>query len=139
MPAHLGERIERRVMLHEPEIAEFARLCGDANPLHSDAAYAAETRFGGIIACGPQYASLLMGLVASHYSRDGAMLGLEFTFRFRKAVHAGDTIDLCWEVIEVTPKASLQGDLVTLEGRITNQDGVECLGATGKVLVTGRL
>lgn len=139
MRVEVGDRISNRVTLSEPGIAEFARLCGDANPLHSDPEYAARTRFGGIIACGPQYASLFMGLAASHFSRDGAMLGLEFSFQFRKAVRAGDTLEMTWEVVAVEPKDRLNGDLVSLRGVITNQAGAEVLGATGKVLVTATL
>ncbi len=139
MAVLVGDRISNRVTLSEAGIAEFARLCGDANPLHTDPAYAARTRFGGIIASGPQYASLFMGLVASHFSRGGAMLGLEFSFQFRKAVRAGDTLEMTWEVVAVEPKDRLNGDLVSLRGVITNQAGAEVLGATGKVLVTATL
>ena len=139
MPVEIGEKISAQVTLTEAEITEFARLCGDTNPLHSDQTYASQTRFGGIIACGPHHASLLMGLVASHFSKTAAMLGLEFSFHFRKAVRPGETLDLRWEVVAVMPKASLAGEIVSLEGRITNQQGVEVLAATGKVLVTPRL
>lgn len=139
MATHVGERISKRVTLSEAGIAEFARLCGDANPLHTDAAYAAHTRFGGIIACGPQYASFLMGLAASHFSRGGAMLGLEFAFKFLRPVRPGDTLEMTWEVVEVTPKESQNGALVSLRGGIANQAGTQVLAATGKVLVTPEL
>jgi 3-hydroxybutyryl-CoA dehydratase len=50
-----------------------------------------------------------MGLTATSFSQETAMLGLEFTFQFRKAVKAGEKIMLEWEVVETSPKASLQG------------------------------
>jgi acyl dehydratase len=80
-----------------------------------------------------------MGLVASYFSKTSAMLGLEFTFNFRKPVRPGDTLVLNWEVVAVTPKASLDGEIVSLAGSIINQEGVEVLASTGKVLVTARL
>jgi len=135
----IGEKIAAQVTLTEAEISEFARKCGDKNPLHFDKDYASQTRFGGIIACGPHYASLLMGLSATYFSKNAAMLGLEFSFKFLKVVRAGESLDLQWEVVEVVPKASLGGDIVSLSGKITNQHGVEVLAATGKVLVTPHL
>ena len=135
----VGERITGQICLSREEIAAFARLCGDLNPLHHDEDYARQTRFGGIIACGPQITSLMMGLTATYFSQGKAMLGLEFTFRFRKAVKAGEMIDMAWEVVAAEPKASLQGELVTLEGKATNPQGQIVLNGVGKVLVTDTL
>lgn len=135
----VGERITGQVCLSREEIATFARLCGDLNPLHHDENYARQTRFGGIIACGPQVTSLMMGLTATYFSQGKAMLGLEFTFRFRKAVKAGEPIALAWDVVAAEPKASLQGVLVTLEGKATNPQGETVLTGSGKVLVTDKL
>lgn len=67
------------------------------------------------------------------------MLGLEFSFVFRKAVRAGDALEMTWEVVAVDRKDSLNGDIVSLRGSVTNQAGAEVLGATGKVLVTAAL
>ena len=135
----VGERITGQVILTSEEIARFATLCGDQNPLHHDEHYARQTRFGGIIACGPHITSLMMGLTATYFSRSGAMLGLEFTFHFRKAVKADDQIDMLWEVTAVEPKASLQGSIVTMQGKATNQQGQEVLTGTGKILATEKL
>jgi acyl dehydratase len=135
----VGERIEGQISLTPAEIATFATLCSDLNPLHHDESYARQTRFGGIIACGPHVISLMMGMTATHFSRTRAMLGLDFNFRFRKAVKAGETIDVVWEVTMAVPKATLGGDLVTLEGKATNQQGQVVVQGTGKVLVTDKL
>lgn len=139
IPVQVGERIAAQVALTREEIATFARLCGDLNPLHHDEGYARQTRFGSIIACGPHITSLMMGLTATHFSRSGAMLGLEFTFRFRKAVQADELITMEWEVVTVEPKASLQGSIVTLRGKATNQQGQDVLTGTGKILATDKL
>lgn len=138
-PIQIGERITAQVALTRAEIARFATLCGDQNPLHHDEAYALQTRFGGIIACGPHITSLMMGLTATHFSRDGAMLGLEFTFRFRKAVKADEQITMEWEIVAAEYKASLQGSLVTLHGKASNEEEQEVLTGTGKILATEKL
>ena len=133
--AVVGETFSRSTTLDAAGIGAFALSVGDHNPLHHDAAFAKASRFGGIIACGPQYASMLMGLVASRYGADQASVGLEFGFRFVKPVRAGDTITLTWTVAAVDFNPKLKGDVVTLDGSITNQDGVEVLTSRGKVVV----
>lgn len=135
----IGERITHQAALSLEEIAIFARLSGDLNPLHYDERYAQQTRFEGIIVSGPQLTSLMMGLVATRFSRETAMLGLDFTFRFRKVVKAGETVTLTWEIVSALPKISLQGVLVDLDGRITNEQGQVVLTGKGTVLVTEQL
>ena len=135
----VGERFARQVTLTRAQIATFATLCGDMNPLHHDEAYAQRTRFGGLIACGPQITSLMMGLTATYFSQTTAMLGLEFAFRFRKAVQAEESIRMEWEVVAAEYKRSLGGHLVSLEGKATNQQGEVVLSGSGKVLVTTTL
>lgn len=137
--AEIGETFSQQITLTEAEIGDFARRCGDMNPLHHDRDYAAKTRFTRILACGPHYTSLLMGLAATHFSKQGAMLGLEFNFNFRRPVLADDTITLEWEVSDVLNKDSLGGELIGLTGKITNHLDKVVLSATGKVLVTPAL
>ena len=139
MNVQIGERIIGQVMLSHADIATFATLCGDMNPLHHDESYAQGTRFGGVIACGPQITSLMMGLVATYFSQNGAMLGLEFSFRFLKAVKAGETVDMEWNVVTTEPKASLNGEIVALDGKATNQRGETVVTGVGKILAVRKL
>jgi len=104
--------------------------------VHHDPSFASATRFGRLIASGTHTTALLLGLTASHYSKRGSMVGLEFWVRFRSAIFADETICLEWLVIKVTPNANLGGDVVELRGRIRNAKGVTALGAKGRVLVT---
>ena len=133
---NVGDRFSSDITLTKEQISEFARICGDTNPFHHDEEFASKSRFHGIIASGPHLTSLMMGMVATHFTRNTAALGLEYGFRFRKAVPAGEPISLSWEVIAVEQKASLGGELVSLEGRVVNAEGVEFLTGTGLVLVT---
>lgn len=134
-----GERFSSEVTLTPTAVAEYARAAGDTNPVHHDAEFAQSTRFGRVIASGTHTTALLLGLTASHFSRRGAMVGLEFWVRFRKAIYADETIRLDWLVIRVTPNSKLGGDIVELRGRIKGQDGTTALGARGRVLVTTHL
>jgi acyl dehydratase len=132
----VGETFSRTVTLDARTIHEFAVAAGDHNPLHHDPAFAESTRFGGIIASGTHYVALIMGLVASHFTALGhTAAGLEFSFQLKKPVRAGDTITLTWTVAEITPKESLKGDILTLNGTITTQDGVVVLTCIGKIVV----
>ena len=128
----IGDTARKSVTLDEASIRAFATSCGDLNPLHHDAAFANTTRFGGIIACGPHYLSLLMGLMATHYSRNGPQVGIEFQTHFLKPVRPGDTIELKWVVTHTEPKS--KGAIITLDGSITNQHGEVALTSLGKLM-----
>jgi 3-hydroxybutyryl-CoA dehydratase len=139
MRTHPRERFSAEVTLSPAAVVEFANAAGDNNPIHHDAQFAASTRFGRPTASGPHTTALLLALTASHFSKTGAMLGLEFWVRFRRAIYADETICLEWMVIKVTPNEKLKGDVVELRGRIKGQDGKTSLGAKGRVLLTDRL
>jgi acyl dehydratase len=135
----VGERITEEARFSKEEIVEFARLAGDFNPLHHDEEFAKSTRFGGIIASGTQTASRFMGMTATHFSKRGASLGLEFTLRFAGPVHPEERLEMVWEVVEVTHKPKLNGEIVKIDGRVTNPAGEVVLTGTGTVLVAQRL
>jgi acyl dehydratase len=139
MRAHPRERFSSEVALTPESVVDFATAAGDDNPIHHDAQFAATTRFGRPTASGPHTTALLLALTAAHYSKKGAMLGLEFWVRFRRPIYADETIRLEWLVVKVTPNAKLRGDVVELRGRIRGQDGQTAVGAKGRVLVTDRL
>ena len=137
--AYPRERFSLEATLTPSEVIAFARAAGDDNPVHSDPSFAAGTRYGQLIASGSHTCALLMGLTASHFSMRGAMVGLEFWFRFRRPVYADETVLVEWLVIKVTPNARLRGEIVDLRGRIRKRDGQTAVGAKGRVLVTDRL
>jgi acyl dehydratase len=128
----IGETATRTRHITEADIRAFATMCEDFNPLHHDAEAAAASRFGGLIASGPHYVSLLLGLLATAYSKHGPQVGVECSVVFAKPVRPGDTIEFKWVVREIAPKS--KGDIVTLDGSITNQHGDTVLTAIGKIL-----
>ena len=118
MRTHPRERFSAEVTLSPSTVVEFANAAGDNNPIHHDAEFAATTRFRRPTASGPHTTALLLALTASHFSKTGAMLGLEFWVRFRRPIYADETIRLEWMVIKVTPNVKLQGDVVELRGNV---------------------
>jgi len=139
MLAHPHERFSSEVTLTPKAVADYASAVGDTNPLHHDAAFAAASRYGRLIASGPHTSALLLALTASHFSTKGSVVGLEFWVRFRRPVFADETIRIEWLVVKVTPNKKLDGDVVDMRGRIVGADGRTALGAKGRVLVTARL
>jgi len=139
MRARPRERFFSEVVLSPAMVAHVASAVGDNNPIHHDPSVAATTRFGRLTASGPHTAALLLALTASHFSKTGAMLGLEFWVRFRRPIYADERIRLEWMVVQVTPNAKLRGDIVELRGRIKGEDGKTSLGAKGRVLITDQL
>ena len=137
--ARPGERFSSEITLTPESVGAYANAVGDDNPVHHDAQFVASTRFGRLIASGTHTTALLLGLTASHFSKRGAMVGLEFWVRFRRPVYADETIRLEWLVVKVSPNEKLGGDVVELRGRIKGQDGHTALGAKGRVLVSDRL
>ena len=140
MTVRVGEQITGAAVLTVAEIAAFARLSGDPNPLHHDEAAARRSRFGGIIVSGPQTVALMLGLLPAHFGRDGrAVLGLDFSFRFVRAIRAGETMTMQWWVTAVEPAARLGAERVTLTGEITNEHGELRFTAQGTILVAAEL
>ncbi|MCW3476167.1 MaoC family dehydratase [Limobrevibacterium gyesilva] len=132
----VGEVVTREVTFDAADIADFARRAGDANPLHHDPAYAARSRFGGIIASGTHYTALMMGLVATHFTSRRPSVGLGFEFIFRRAVPAGSTMRMSWEVARIEPSARLGGDVLHLVGKMQDAaTGRHMLEATARILL----
>lgn len=117
----VGETVSRKKRLSRQDIIDFARLSGDANPLHLDEMVAARARFGEIIASGQHTAALLMGLLATHFSRDDGlinreMLCLNVNMAFKRPVFAEQDITLRWHVSSFERHDKLGGLVVQLEG-----------------------
>ena len=98
------------------DIARFAEVSGDYNPVHLDEAYAKQTLFGGRIAHGVLAISLISAAAAKI---PGLVILLSHSSRFLKPVKIGDTVTA---IAEVTNTRKDKG-IVTLKTTCTNQDG----------------
>ncbi len=105
------------------DVAAFADLTGDRNPLHDAAAGGAA--FGGVpVAHGMLVTSLAVGLVAEAGVTRGCLLALlEVSFAFKAPVRFGDTISALVTVAERRATKTEGKGLVTLAVAVTNQRG----------------
>lgn len=116
--------VSPRRTITEHDIAAFAGLSGDYNPLHTDEVFAAGTAFGQRIAHGMLGASIATGLAARLGMIDGtalAFLGLEW--KFRRPIVVGDSVHLNIEVKGTREMRSAGGGIVTFQISMENQDG----------------
>ncbi|HJV62413.1 MAG TPA: MaoC family dehydratase [Albitalea sp.] len=136
----VGETLARTVRVSRDEIVAFARMSHDANPLHTDIQAAQRARFGELIASGQHTAAILMGLLATHFSRadDGLrreMLCLNMNFAFKGPVFADQDLDLAWKVASAQWNGKLQGVLAHLDGSASVTRGKPAVVARGTILV----
>ena len=82
------------------DIAAFAEVTGDTNPVHLDDSFARTTRFGGRIAHGMLTASLISAVLGTQLPGPGAIY-VSQTLNFRRPVRPGDTITATVEVREI--------------------------------------
>lgn len=119
-----GAVAERSMTVTEESVTAFAELTGDYNPLHFDEAFAAQTRFGRLVAQGGITTGLLHALVAMDMPGPGTVF-LSQDWKFTAPVFIGDTITARAEVVSVheskpvtqlAVKVTRQDDEVVLSG-----------------------
>ena len=135
-----GESCSRSVRLSRQDIATFAQLSGDSNPLHHDAMAAQRARHGEIIASGQHSTALLIGLASSYFSRPGdgfgrELLCLNFNFSFKAPVFADQLLELSWHVASVEWNATLDGLLAQVDGRAAVRHSRPAVVGRGTLLV----
>jgi 3-hydroxybutyryl-CoA dehydratase len=104
----------------QEDVDAFAALTGDRHPQHVDAAWAAESPFGGRIAHGLLVVSLAAGLVPFDPERVMALRRVGDVV-FKRPVRAGDAIRVAGSIEALRPVDDEAG-LVTLAWRILDQD-----------------
>ncbi|ROR35043.1 MaoC family dehydratase [Inmirania thermothiophila] len=117
-----GQRASVTKTVTEADLERFIAITGDTNPLHTDEAFAAATRFGGRIVHGMLTASLLSTLVGMHIPGTGAVYRSQ-RMAFLRPVRIGDTLTAWIEVIAADPARNR----VRLATWIENQHGERVL------------
>ena len=85
------------------EVAEFAELTGDRNPIHLSDDYASHTQFHSRIAHGLYTASLVSALLGTRLPGPGAIY-VSQTLNFIAPVRIGDTVHVVVTVAELVPE-----------------------------------
>ena len=87
----VGQSAERGHVVTEADIAAFAEISGDFNPVHMDEAFAAKTAFGGRIAHGILSATYISAVLGETLPGHGAIY-ISQALRFRRPVRIGDEV-----------------------------------------------
>lgn len=90
----------------EADLANFAGVSTDFNPLHMDEEFAAGTRFKGRIAHGMLSGAYLSAILGMQLPGPGAVY-LEQSIRFRAPVRIGDRLRSRVEVTELMPEKNI--------------------------------
>jgi acyl dehydratase len=123
----------------EADIATFAGLSGDFNPVHVDAAFAATTRFGERIAHGLLGLALAGGFLSRVGLIDGTAVALlDVSWKFTAPILIGDTIKATITVTDKRETSSHQQGIIEFSFALTNQAGTLAQHGTQLFLVAGR-
>jgi 3-hydroxybutyryl-CoA dehydratase len=107
----------------EADIAAFAGVSGDTNPIHLHDGFARTSRFGHRIAHGMLSASFISTVVGTRLPGPGSIY-VSQSLNFRAPVKIGDTVTARCEIVEIVPERKriklktecLCGDKVVLDG-----------------------
>jgi 3-hydroxybutyryl-CoA dehydratase len=112
----IGDKATFNKTFSPQDVAVFADLSGDHNPIHLDEEFAAKTRFGHRITHGMLTASLISTVLGNQLPGPGSIY-LSQTLQFRAPVYIGDTVTATVEVLAVREDKRI----VTLKTTCTNQ------------------
>jgi 3-hydroxybutyryl-CoA dehydratase len=118
--------------ISEQDITAFARLTGDMHPQHTDAEWAAGSRFGERIAHGLLVESCAVGLVKFDAERVVALRRVGDAV-FKLPVRIGDSVHVEGQVVG-SRELDDDTELVEHRWRVLNQDGRMVLRMTIEVV-----
>ena len=120
----VGQSAEAVHVMTEADVARFAEVSGDHNPVHLDEAYAETTRFKGRIAHGMLSASYISALIGNSMPGPGTIY-VSQSLNFKRPVRIGDevttrvsieSIDLAKGLVTISTACLVRGKAV-LDGQ----------------------
>jgi len=99
----VGQEASLSKTVTEADIAAFAEISGDKNPVHLDAQYAAGTIFKERIAHGMLSAAYISAVFGMKLPGPGAIY-ISQTLSFKAPVKIGDTVITSVKVVELIPE-----------------------------------
>jgi 3-hydroxybutyryl-CoA dehydratase len=115
----------------EADVAAFAKVSGDHNPIHLDVSYAAKTRFKQRVAHGMLSAGFISAALVKLPDPHVAVVFLSQNIRFRRPVFLGDTIATTVEVTAVDQERRR----ATVSTICTNQSGEQVVVGEAEILL----
>jgi 3-hydroxybutyryl-CoA dehydratase len=125
---YVGEQASLVKTVSETDVATYAKLIGDFNPLHVDDEYARKSRFGRRIAHGMLTGGLISAVLGNKLPGTGGIY-LSQQIEFLAPVYLGDTITTTVEVAAWLPDKRI----LTLKTDCYNQDELQVV--TGKAVL----
>lgn len=126
----VGLTAERTRTVTTDDVRRYAEITGDFNPVHVDAAAAAKSRFGGLVAHGMLSAGYVSAVLGTDLPGPGSIYAAQ-TLKFTRPVRPGDTITARVEVVEVLASRRR----VRLATTCRNQHGEPVLEGEATILV----
>ncbi len=127
----VGDRAEIEKTVSAEDVARFAEVTGDSDPLHRDPEYAARTRFGQCIAHGMLSAGFISAALGTKLAPDCCVVYLSQSLRFLRPVKIDETVRAVVEVKGV----DTQKRIVTVQTDCFNQDGEPVVKGEAVVLL----
>lgn len=118
----VGERVSFTREITEEDITRFAELSGDQNPLHTDEAHAARTRFGRRVAYG-MLTACPISTMAGHLLPGKRCLLLEVRSQFLQPVFAGDRLTYTGTIVQIVEAIQV----LKVQVEVTNGEGAVVL------------
>lgn len=131
LPLKLHDTFSLAKTITDDDVAGFARITGDAQPLHLDDGFAARTRFGRRVAHGMLSAGLVSAVLGTRIAPGWLVVYLSQQLRFRRPVFPGDSVTAVAEVTGVDAEKRI----VTLRTDCVNQDGETVVQGEATVLL----
>jgi len=125
LPLQVGQKARRNLTFTREDVDAYARITGDFNPLHFDAAFAAGTKFGRLVVHGGLTAGILNALVAQDLPGPGTVF-MSQDLKYLAPVFIGDTITGEVEVLSVHATKPV----TQLKATVYRKDGERALEGT---------
>ena len=127
---YVGEQASLTKTVTETDVATFADLVGDHNPIHTDDEYARKSRFGKRLAHGVFTGGLISAVLGNHLPGPGCIY-LSQQLEFLAPVFIGDTITAVVEVTSWRPEKRI----ITFKTDAYNQEEKQVVTGKSVLLV----
>ena len=127
----IGSSAEFSKQITPENIATFAEITGDTQPLHTAPTFGIKTRFKKPIAHGMIGAGIISAAIGVNLAPGKVVVYLGQNMQFRAPVYPGDTITAVVEVTEL----DIERNRVSLSTKVNNQEGTEVIRGDALVMV----
>ena len=130
----VGDKASHTKTVTEADVARFAEISGDFNPLHMDEEFAKKSQFGKRVVHGCFSSALISAVIGMKLPGPGALY-VSQTSNFRKPVSPGDALTATAEVLEKFTKKEGTLNFLKLSTVVTNQNGVVVTDGEALVII----